>query len=471
MYDLVVIGSGPGGYISAIRAAQLGMKVACVEKFDTYGGTCLNVGCIPSKALLESSHKFEGAKHELADHGVNVSGVELDLEKMQARRAEVVSSLVGGVDYLFGKNGVEGIHGFGSIKDKNTVVVEQKDGETKTLETKKILIATGSKPTAIPGVEYDEETIVDSTWALEFDEVPEHLIIIGAGVIGLELGSVWSRLGAKVTVVEYLPQILGGRADEEVMKKGQKIFKKQGLEFVMNAKVTGAKVSGKKNKKVEVTYEPRDSEDGESKTLEGTKLLVAVGRRPYTDGLGLENIGLETNERGFIEVDHDYETSVSGVYAIGDVIPGPMLAHLAEEEGVVCVERMTGMGSHVMYDAVPDVVYTYPEIASVGKTPAELDEEGVEYKTGKFLFRANGRARAINYTEGFVKVVADAKTDRILGAHIMGPQAGDLIAELAVAMEFWASSEDVARSSHAHPSLAEVVKEACLAVEGRTLNA
>lgn len=467
MYDLVVIGSGPGGYVAAIRAAQLGMNVACVEKYDTFGGTCLNVGCIPSKALLESSHKFHDANGELAEHGINVSGVELDLEKMLNRKKEVVNGLTGGIKFLFGKNKVDGIHGTATIQDKNTVVVAQNNGESKTLETKKILIATGSKPTAIPGVEYDKETIVDSTWALEFTEVPEHLIIIGAGVIGLELGSVWSRLGAKVTVIEYLPEILGGRADAEVMKTAKKIFTKQGLEFIMNAKVTGAKVNGKT---VEVSYEPRDGEEGEVKTIEGSKLMVAVGRRPYTDGLGLENIGLETNARGFIEVDGDYETSVEGVYAIGDVIPGPMLAHLAEDEGIICVERMNGMGSHVMYDAVPDVVYTYPEIASVGKTPAELDKEGVEYKTGKFLFKANGRARAINYTDGFVKVLADAKTDRILGAHIIGPQAGDLIAEMAVAMEFWASAEDIARSSHAHPSLAEVVKEACLAVDGRMIH-
>jgi dihydrolipoamide dehydrogenase len=467
MYDLVVIGSGPGGYIAAIRAGQLGMKVACVEKFDTYGGTCLNVGCIPSKALLESSEKFAEASHEFADHGINVGDVELDLDKMQERKREVVKSLVGGVDYLFGKNDVEGLHGFASITDKNTVEVETSDGETKTLETEKILIATGSKPSDLPGIDYDDDTIVDSTWALEFGEVPEHLIVIGAGVIGLEMGSVWSRLGGKVTVVEYLPEILGGRADKEVMKKGKKIFEKQGLEFVMNSMVTGADVN---DDGVEVTYEPRDGE-GEVKTLSGDKVLVAIGRSPYTQGLGLDNIGLETDDSGFINVDDNYETSVDGVYAIGDVIPGPMLAHLAEDEGVVCVERMNAMGSHVNYDAVPDVVYTHPEIASVGKTAAELDEEGVDYETGKFLFRANGRARAINYTDGFVKVLADAKTDRILGAHILGPQAGDLIAELAVAIEFYGASEDVARTPHAHPSLAEAVKEACLAVEGRTLNA
>lgn len=470
MYDLVVIGSGPGGYVAAIRAAQLGMNVACVEKYGTFGGTCLNVGCIPSKALLESSHKFADANGELADHGINVGEVELDLEKMQARKTKIVTGLTGGIKQLFGKNKVDGIHGTATIQDKNTVVVAQEDGESKTLETKNILIATGSKPTAIPGIDYDDETVVDSTWALEFSELPEHLIIIGAGVIGLELGSVWSRLGSKVTVIEYMPDILGGRAEAEVMRTAQKLFTKQGLEFIMNAKVTGAKISGKKKKKVEVTYEPRDGEEGETKTIKGSKLMVAVGRRPYTDELGLENIDVKTDDRGFIEVDGDYETSVEGVYAIGDIIPGPMLAHLAEDEGIICVERMNGMGSHVMYDAVPDVVYTFPEIASVGKTPAELDEAGVDYKTGKFRFSGNGRAHAINYTDGFVKVLADAKTDRLLGAHIVGPHAGDLIAELAVAMEFWASAEDVARSSHAHPSLAEIIKEACLAVDGNMIH-
>ncbi len=466
MYDLVVIGSGPGGYVAAIRAAQLGMNVACVEKYDTFGGTCLNVGCIPSKALLESSEKYAEVRHEFADHGIEVGDVGLDLDKMQQRKRKVVESSYNGVKFLFGKNKIDGIHGLATIKDKNTVEVALNEGGTKTLETQKILIATGSKPSALPGIEYDDEYIVDSTWALEFGEVPEHLIVIGAGVIGLEMGSVWNRLGGEVTIVEYLPEILGGRADKEVMKKGKRIFEKQGLNFVMNAMVTGAEVN---DGRVEVTYQPRDGDD-ETQTLTGDRLLVAVGRSPYTEGLGLENIGLETDKRGFIHVDENYATSVEGVYAIGDVIPGPMLAHLAEEEGVVCVERMNGVASHVMYEAVPDVVYTHPEIASVGKTMAELDEEGVEYKTGKFMFSANGRARAINQTEGFVKVVADAKTDRILGAHILGPQAGDLIAELAVAMELWASSEDVARSSHAHPSLAEAVKEACLGVEGRVLN-
>ncbi len=463
MYDLVVIGAGPGGYIAAIRAGQLGMKVACVERYPTFGGTCLNVGCIPSKALLESSERFEEARHHLGDHGVDVEGVKLDLEKMLHRKEEIVGGLVQGIAFLFEKNGVEGIHGWATIKDRNTVEVNGDDGETKTLETKRILIATGSKPIPLPGVELDKERIVDSTGALEFDEVPEHLVVIGAGVIGLELGSVWRRLGAKVTVIEYLPKILGGRADKDVERLAKRTFSKQGIEFELDAKVTGASVD---DGEVTVTFEQK----GEEKSLTCDRLLVGIGRRPFTENLGLENIGLETNDRGFIEVDEHYKTSVDGVYAVGDVIPGPMLAHLAEHEGVVCVERMNDIAGHVNYEAVPDVVYTHPEIASVGKTEEELKEAGVEYRAGKFSFKANGRARALNDTEGFVKILADKETDQILGAHIIGPRAGDLIAELAVAVEFHGSAEDIARSSHAHPTLAEVVKEAALAVDGRPLN-
>lgn len=441
----------------------MGMKVACVERYDTFGGTCLNVGCIPSKALLESSERFEEVRHHLGDHGIDVGEVGLNLEKMLARKDEVVAGLVQGIDYLFKKNEVEGIHGWGTIKDANTVEVKGDDGEVKTLETKKILIATGSKPFQLPGVELDKENIVDSTGALEFTEVPEHLVVIGAGVIGLELGSVWRRLGSKVTVIEYLPKILGGRMDSDIERAARRMFGKQGIEFELDAKVTGASV---KDGTVTVTYEQK----GEEKSLTCDKLLVGIGRKPFTKDLGLENIGLETNSRGFIEVDEHYKTSVEGVYAIGDVIPGPMLAHLAEHEGVACVERMNGIAGHVNYDAVPDVVYTHPEIASVGKTPEELKEAGVAFKVGKFSFKANGRARALNDTEGFVKILADEKTDQILGAHIIGPRAGDLIAELAVAVEFHGSAEDIARSSHAHPTLAEVVKEAALAVDGRPLN-
>ncbi len=464
MYDLVVIGSGPGGYIASIRAAQLGMKVACVERYPTFGGTCLNVGCIPSKALLDSSERYVEARDHLGDHGISVGDVTFDVEKMQARKRQVVKSGTQGIEYLFKKNDIDGIQGWGTIVDTETVRVSDDDGEeTQVLKTKKILIATGSKPISLPGIELDKENIVDSTWALEFEEVPEHLVVIGAGVIGLELGSVWNRLGAKVTVLEYLPEIFGGRMDSQVAKLATRILKKQGLDFVMEAQVTGAAVS---DGKVTTTYK----HDGEEKSIESDKLLVGVGRRPFTDNLGLENIGLETNDRGFIEVDEHYKTSIDGVYAIGDVIPGPMLAHLAEHEGVVCVERMNGVAGHVNYDAVPDVVYTHPEIASVGKTEAELKEAGIDYKVGKFPYKANGRARAIGETEGFAKILADAKTDRILGAHIIGAQAGDLIAELGVATEFHGSAEDIARSSHAHPTLAEIVKEAALDVDDRMLN-
>ena len=466
MYDLVVIGSGPGGYIAAIKAAQLGMEVACVEKYSTFGGTCTNVGCIPSKALLESSEKYHEARETFANVGVDIPEVNLDLEKMMGHKSETVSSSAKGIEYLFGKYGVEGIHGLGTILDENTVQVESDDGETRELETDKILIATGSKPANLPGIEFDDDRIVDSTWALEFDEVPEHLIVIGAGVIGLEMGSIWKRLGADVTVLEFLPEVLGGRMDKDLAREAQKTFTKQGIDFVLEAKVTGAEVDGDN---VEVTYEMRD-EDGAEKTISGDRLLVCVGRRPYTDGLGLENIGLETNDRGQIEVDGDFQTSVQGVYAIGDVIPGPMLAHKAEEEGVVCVERMNDIGAHINYDAIPEVTYTDPEIAVVGKTEKELEEAGIDYEKGKFNFRANGRARALDKTYGFCKILADARTDKILGAAIIGPRAGDLIAELAVASEFHASSEDVARSSHAHPTLAEVVKEAALAVTGDPLN-
>ncbi len=464
MYDVVVIGSGPGGYIAAIRAAQLDMKVACVERYPTFGGTCLNVGCIPSKALLESSERFVEANEKFEAHGIDIGEVSLNFGQMQNHKEEVVSGLVNGVKYLFDKNEVDGIHGWGRIADENTVEVTDDDGEVQqTLETKNIIIATGSKPLELPGAEFDKECIVDSTGALEFEDVPDHLVVIGAGVIGLELGSVYSRLGADVTVLEYMPEILGGRMDSDVARQAQRIFKKQGLEFVLEAEVTGAEVD---DGTVVTTY----NHDGEEKTIESDKLLVGIGRRPFTDNLGLENIGLETNDGGFIEVNDHFETDVDGVYAIGDVIPGPMLAHLAEHEGVVCVERINGIAGHVNYDAVPDVVYTHPELASVGKTEAELKEAGVDYKVGKFPYKANGRARAIGDTEGFTKILADAETDEILGAHIIGNQAGDLIAELAVAMEFASSSEDIARSSHAHPTLAEIVKEAALDVSDRTLN-
>ena len=463
MYDLVVIGSGPGGYIAAIRAAQLGMKVACVERYSTFGGTCLNVGCIPSKAMLDSSERYAEVQHALGEHGIEVGEVKLDLSKMLGRKREVVSQLVRGVTQLFKKNKIEGKHGWGKILGEGKVEVSAEDGSKEVLETKRILIATGSKPVSLPGIEIDKDRIVDSTGALEFEEIPEHLVIIGAGVIGLELGSVWARLGAKVTVIEYLPKILGGRADKDVEREAKRTFKKQGLEFVLDARVTGAKVEGDS---VTVTYEKGEQQE----TISCDRLMVAVGRRPFTKDLGLESVGIETNKRGQIEVSHDFETSAKGIYAIGDVIPGPMLAHKAEEEGVVCVERINDIGAHINYDAIPDIVYTEPEIASVGKTEAELEEAGIKFKAGKFPYVANGRAKAMAATGGFVKILADAKTDRILGAHIIGKNAGDLIAELAVSIEFGASAEDIARSSHAHPTLAEIVKEAALAVDNRTLN-
>jgi dihydrolipoamide dehydrogenase len=462
MYDLVVIGSGPGGYIASVRAGQLGMKVACVEKYSTYGGTCLNVGCIPSKAMLESSEKYAEALHSLTQHGVEVADVKLNLDTMLERKRSVVGQLTTGIGYLFKKNKVDGIQGFGTITGKNQVTVKLPDGNTQVLETKRILIATGSRPSSIPGVTIDKNRIVDSTGALEFTQVPEHLIVIGAGVIGLELGSVWKRLGAKVTVLEYQPRIFGN-SDSEVAKEALRTFKKQGIEFLLDVKVTGTSVNGDV---ATVSYE----EKGEAKTISGDRVLVAVGRRPYTDNLGLENVGLETDKRGFIHVNSHFETSVPGIFALGDVIPGPMLAHKAEEEGVVCVERMNGIAAHINYDAIPDVVYTEPEVASVGKTEDFLKENNIAYKKGKFPFSANGRAKALAHTDGFVKILADATTDRILGAQIIGPRAGDLIAELGVAIEMGASSEDIARSSHAHPTLAEVIKEAALAVTGSPLN-
>ncbi len=465
MYDLVVIGSGPGGYIAAIRAAQLGMKVACVERYASYGGTCLNVGCIPSKALLESSERYEQARHELVDHGVDVSEVKLNLEKLQARKADVVAQSTRGIGLLFNKNKIDGVvNGHGTIVSPNKVSVAHDDGKVTELETKRILIATGSKPISLPSIKIDKQVIVDSTGAIAFDEVPDHLIIIGAGVIGLELGSVWARLGAKVTVLEYATKILG-RSDDDIAKEAQKQFTKQGMEFILGAKVTGATVEGAT---ATVSY---DDSEGKTHTLTGDRVLVAIGRRPFTQSLGLEAVGIEVDRGGRIPVDpHTFETKVPGIYAIGDVITGAMLAHKAEEEGVVCVEKMVGIGAHINYDAIPDIVYTEPEVSSVGKTERELKEAGVPYKVGKFPFKANARARAINNMVGFVKIMAHAETDRVLGAAIIGPRAGDLIAELAVVIEFGGSAEDIARSSHAHPTLAEAVKEAALAVDGRTLN-
>ncbi len=454
-HDLVVIGAGPGGYIAAIRAAQLGMNVACIEKEKALGGTCLRVGCIPSKALLESSERFEAASHDLKKHGVKVGSIELDLPTMMKRKDATVTALTKGVEGLFKKNGITRYEGTGTIRDANTVAV----GDT-VLTCKHIIIATGSVPSMLPGVEFDGDLVGDSTTALSYDNVPGHLVVIGGGVIGLELGSVWLRLGSKVTVLEYMDQILYGM-DEELCKEALKVFKKQGFEFRLGAKVTGARAA---RGKCLVSADGMDD-------IACDRVLLSVGRRPHTDGLGLENVGIAPNKRGRIPVNAHWQTSVPNIFAIGDVIEGPMLAHKAEDEGTACAEFIHGGHAHINYDAIPGVVYTHPEIAGVGKTEQQLREAGVPFKAGKFSFMANGRARALGDTTGFVKLLAHAQTDRLLGAHIIGPRAGDLIAECAVAIEFGASAEDIARSSHAHPTLAECVKEAALAVHGRTLNA
>ncbi|ACI99646.1 dihydrolipoyl dehydrogenase [Rhodospirillum centenum] len=463
-FDLVVIGSGPGGYVAAIRAAQLGLKTACVEMRDTLGGTCLNIGCIPSKALLTASEKYEEAKHGLGGFGVKVTGVELDLPAMMAHKTRVVQSNVEGVQFLFKKNKVARFHGRGVIDAPGVVKVVKPDGAAETLTTKNILIATGSDVMPLPGVTIDEKRIVSSTGALDLDKVPGRLVVIGGGVIGLELGSVWQRLGAQVTVVEFLDRILPGM-DAEVSKHAQRILGKQGLSFKLGTKVTGARMNAES---VTLTLEP--AKGGGETTLEADIVLVAIGRRPYTEGLGLETVGVALDSRGRIVTDHHFRTNVPGIWAIGDVIAGPMLAHKAEEEGVVAAEVMAGQSGHINYDAIPGVVYTWPEIAAVGRTEEQLKEAGIAYKVGKFPFTANGRARAMQVTEGFVKVLADARTDTLLGAHIIGANAGDMIEELALALEFGASSEDVARTSHAHPTLTEAIKEACLAVDGRPIH-
>ncbi|MBL6455983.1 dihydrolipoyl dehydrogenase [Belnapia sp. T6] len=458
-FDLIVIGSGPGGYVCAIRAAQLGLKTACVEKRATLGGTCLNIGCIPSKALLQSSENFEEAAHKLADHGVMIDGVKLDLAKMQARKGEVVNANVKGVEFLFRKNKVTWLKGAGKITAPGQVEV---NGETYS--TKAIVIATGSDSTPLRGVEVDEKRVVTSTGALELDKVPGHLVVIGGGVIGLELGSVWKRLGAQVTVIEYLDRLVPGM-DAELAKQAERLFGKQGMKFRLKSKVTAAKQNADG---VTLTVEP--AAGGAAEEIKADVVLLAIGRRPYTEGLGLDTVGVALDERGRVVTDAHFATNVPGIYAIGDCIAGAMLAHKAEEEGVAVAEILAGQAGHVNYGAIPGVVYTWPEIASVGATEEELKAQGVAYKSGKFPFTANGRARAMNDTDGFVKILADAKTDKVLGAHIIGPDAGTLIAEMALAIEFGASAEDVARTSHAHPTLNEAVKEAALAADGRALH-
>lgn len=464
-YDLVIIGGGPGGYVAAIRAAQLGLKTACVEKRGALGGTCLNVGCIPSKALLQSSEKFEEAAHEFEAHGIDVGDVKLNLKTMMGRKETVVEDLTKGIEFLFKKNKVDYLKGMGRIdKPGSVVVTAENGGGEQTLETKNILIATGSESMPIPGVDVDEKQVVTSTGALALSKVPKHFVVIGGGYIGLEMGSVWRRLGSKVTVVEFLDRITPGM-DGEVSKQFQRILKKQGMDFRLKTKVTGATTSGDG---VTLTVEPSDGGDAEEIACD--VVLVSVGRRPYTEGLGLDAVGVKTDNRGFIEIDDHFQTSTPGIYAIGDCVRGPMLAHKAEDEGVVCAEIMAGQSGHIDYDAIPGIVYTWPEVASVGKTEEQLKEAGVEYRVGKFPFMANSRARCNDTTEGFVKILADAKTDRVLGTHIIGADAGNLIHEIVLVMEFGGSAEDVARTCHGHPTLNEAVKEAALAVDGRSIH-
>ncbi len=463
-FDLVVIGAGPGGYVCAIRAAQLGLKVACVEKRPTLGGTCLNIGCIPSKALLHASELYAESTGHMADLGINVKGVSLDLPKMMAFKDEGVDGNTKGIEFLFKKNKVEPVYGAGKVLSAGKVEVALNEGGTRVLETKNIVIATGSDVMPLPGVEIDEERIVSSTGALTLPEVPKHLLVVGGGVIGLELGSVWSRLGAKVTVVEFLDRIIPG-TDNEVAKQFQRVLKKQGFTFKLGTKVTGIK---KVKNGLKVSVEP--AKGGDTEVIEADYALVAIGRRPYTDGLGLAEAGVEMDDRGRVATDAHFKTNVDGIYAIGDAIDGPMLAHKAEDEGVAIAEILAGQSGHVNYDVIPGVIYTAPEVATVGKTEEELKDAGIDYKVGKFPFSANGRAKVNKQADGFVKILADAKTDRVLGVHILGMDAGTMIAEAAVAMEFGASSEDVARTCHAHPTLTEAVKEAALAVDGRALH-
>lgn len=463
-FDLIVIGAGPGGYVCAIRAAQLGMKVACVEKRETLGGTCLNVGCIPSKALLQASEKYEEASHGLGAFGVKVGKVELDLKAMMAHKDKTVKSNTDGVAYLFKKNKVEWIKGAAKVVGAGKVSVVLNAGGTQDLTAKNIVIATGSDVASLPSLPIDEKRIVSSTGALALSEVPKSMVLVGGGVIGLEMGSVWQRLGAKVTVVEFLDRIMPGM-DGEVSKQMQRILQKQGMAFELSTKVTAAKVTAKG---VSLTVEP--AAGGDAKTIDTDIVLVAVGRRPFTDALGLKDAGVALDEKGRVAIDGHFQTNVPGIYAIGDVVVGPMLAHKAEDEGMAVAEILAGQHGHVNYDAIPSVVYTWPECASVGKTEEQLKGEGIAYKVGKFPFTANARARAMNSTDGFVKILADATTDRVLGAHMIGPVVGEMIAEITLAIEFGGSAEDVARTCHPHPTLTEAVREAALAVDGRPIH-
>jgi len=460
-YDVVIIGAGPGGYVAAIRAAQLGFKTACIESRGSLGGTCLNIGCIPSKALLQSSEKFTEAGHAFAEHGVKVGDISLDLGAMMSRKDKVVTTLTRGVEFLFRKNKIDWLKGKARIAAPGRIVLTGSDGGAHEIEANSIIIATGSDSTRLPGIDIDEKRIVSSTGALSLDRVPKRLVVIGGGYIGLELGSVWQRLGARVTVVEVLDHIVPNM-DRELGSALQRVLARSGIEFMLSTKLAGI---GERQDGLVLELEGTGRQ-----TLAADVVLVSVGRRPYTDGLGLEEVGVARDQGGRIIVDDGFATNVSGIYAIGDVIPGPMLAHKAEEEGIALVERLAGQKSHVDYDAVPAVIYTWPEVASVGNTEEELKAAGVSYRTGKFPFTANPRARSNGYTEGFVKILAEAETDRVLGVHIIGPDAGTLIAEAALAKEFGASAEDIARTCHAHPTLSEALKEAALAVGGRAIH-
>ena len=456
MYDVIVIGSGPGGYVAAIRCAQLGMKTAIVEKYSTLGGTCLNVGCIPSKALLDSSEHFHNASHTFKTHGIEVKGLKVDLGQMISRKDEVVKQNVDGIQFLMKKNKIDVHQGLGSFVNATTIKVTKEDDSTTEIQGKNIIIATGSKPSSLPFIKLDKDRVITSTEALKLKEIPKHLVVIGGGVIGLELGSVYARLGAKVSVVEFMDSLIP-TMDRTMGKELQKSLKKLGFEFYLKHKVTSVENKGK-----EVTVKAEDSK-GETIEVKGDYVLVSIGRRPYTDGLNAEAAGVKVTERGQIEVNDHLQTSVPNIYAIGDVVKGAMLAHKAEEEGVFVAETLAGQKPHINYNLIPGVVYTWPEVAAVGYTEEQLKEKGIKYKTGKFPFMASGRARASMDTDGLVKVLADAETDEILGVHMIGPRTADMIAEAVVAMEYRASAEDIARMSHAHPTYTEAFKEACLA--------
>jgi len=463
-FDLVVIGGGPGGYVCAIRAAQLGLKTACVESRGALGGTCLNVGCIPSKSLLNLSENYHKAKKDFNQQGIEIDGIKLNIEKMMSNKNKSIQVLTKGVEFLFKKNKVTYLKGKGVVFSRNDIVVYGNNNSRINIKAKNIVIATGSEVAPIPGIEIDEKNVVSSTGALSFDKVPKKLAVIGGGYIGLEMGSVWSRLGSDVTVIEYLDFITPGM-DREVSNEFQKILTKQGIKFKM-----GSKVNAVKSKESSVTINYTDIKNSREEKIEVDKVLVAVGRKPYTEGLNLSKVGVKLDDKGRIEVNNKLQTSVGNIYAIGDVIKGPMLAHKAEEEGIAVAEILAGQAGHVNYDVIPGVVYTSPEVATVGKTEEQLKNENLSYKVGKFPFLANSRAKVNNETDGFVKILADSKTDKVLGVHIIGPHCGDMIAEMALAMEFGASAEDIARTCHAHPTHTEAIKEAALAVDKRPIH-